>query len=787
MQTSFIDGSGAERQAAAESLQRVLTALGSPCGTEAEAASAEKEKLEQLRNRRIEPVTIVWETKPAFVAVRFPGGVGAAVQWSIKLESGKSLTGRIEPGEVKTKPAAGPDGQKVESALLPLPKQLPAGYHKLTLEIGSDRLETHLLVAPERSYRAPEEEQRRDWGVFAPLYALTSDRSLGCGDLSDLRELASWTSGLGGRVVATLPLLACFLGEKPGPFDPSPYAPVSRLFWNELFIDPTKSPEFVRCTDARAVMNSSNFQIEAGSIRDAELVDYRRAAGLKRSVLEKLAGQFERDGGRNSQSFKQFQIEQPLASEYAAFRAVTERQGKDWAQWPAKLQKGTLTPSDYDPAVARYHVYAQYLAWMELLALGSEIKSAGGVMYLDLPVGVSPFGYDTWKFRDQFAAGCSTGAPPDPYFTGGQNWGFPPMHPETVRRDAYAYLRACLRNHMRHAEYLRLDHVMAFHRLFWIPDGMSAADGVYVQYHAEELYAILCIESHRHRCRLVGENLGTVPPEVNEALHTHDLCGLYVAQYEMQPQQPALRPVPANCVASVNTHDMAPFAAYWSGQDIDDRIGLGMLDESKRDAERSTRGKQRDALIAQMRKDKRLPAGKADEAALRDAMLAHLCESPADFVLVSLEDLWLETKWQNVPGTMDQHPNWRRRFKMQLEQLQRNAGVVRVLKAMNAARKGAAGAKPAKPAAKEAAPSAPVKEAATKPAKAPAVRELPAKAPSKSAAATKNSAKPAPKKVAKAPAKPAPKPAKQPVKKAATKPAAKKAAAKPVKKKLARR
>jgi 4-alpha-glucanotransferase len=308
------------------------------------------------------------------------------------------------------------------------------------------------------------------------------------------------------------------------------------------------------------------------------------------------------------------------------------------------------------------------------------------MLYLDLPVGVSPHGFDTWRHRGLFAA-CATGAPPDPYFTGGQNWGFPPMHPDACREDGYGYLRACLRFHMLHAEYLRLDHVMAFRRLFWIPSGLSAADGVYVRYRDEELYAVLCLESHRNRCRLVGENLGTVPAEVNAALTRHDLCGLYVGQYEMQPTRPALRPVPRNCVVSVNTHDMPPIARMWSAGDVDDRIGLGMLEKKRRGAERRTRERMKRALIAFLRAERLLGKGRPDLASVRDALLRFLARSPADFVLVNLEDLWLETTWQNIPGTMREHPNWRRRLRLTLEEIEGDGEIGRVLRMVDRARK----------------------------------------------------------------------------------------------------
>jgi 4-alpha-glucanotransferase len=249
---------------------------------------------------------------------------------------------------------------------------------------------------------------------------------------------------------------------------------------------------------------------------------------------------------------------------------------------------------------------------------------------------------------------------------------------------------------MRHADYLRLDHVMAFHRLFWIPDGMTAADGVYVRSRGEELFAVLCLESHRNRCRLVGENLGTVPPEVNRAIARHDLCGLYVGQYEMQPTSPALRPVPPNCVASVNTHDMPPLATAWAGGDVGDRIALGMLDRSRKGAELAARARQKKSLVAFLRARRLLPTGRVDARRVRDALLLFLAQSEADFLLVNLEDLWLERRWQNVPGTMDEHPNWRRKLRLSLDELAADRGIASLLLRIDAARRGRTTVRPAR-------------------------------------------------------------------------------------------
>ncbi|HBS29282.1 MAG TPA: 4-alpha-glucanotransferase, partial [Phycisphaerales bacterium] len=596
-------------------------------------------------------------------------------------------------------PGGGWGGGVARAVFVRLPRDLPFGYHRLVVDAPGERHETLLIRAPRRAFAHEPGVCDREWGLFCPLYALRSGASrhpggaggpnLGCGDFTDLRELAEWSASLGGRVLATLPLLASFNGERPGPFDPSPYAPVSRRFWNELFIDPALAPGFDQCDEAKRLLQSDDLRREAAALRAIDAVDYRRAATLKRRVLEALSAHFFASGGEGGEDYRAFLRERPDAAHYAAFRAATEKHAESWDKWPARQRKGALKPGDFDPPVQQFHLYAQYAADRQIAGLAREVRGRGGLVYLDLPVGVSPYGFDVWSDQSLFAMGCSTGAPPDPYFTGGQNWGFAPMRPDACRAEGYRSFIASLRHHMKQSDYLRLDHVMAFHRLFWIPDGRGASEGVYVHYEAEEFYAILCLESHRHRCRLVGENLGTVPPAVNKALNAHDLCGLFVGQYECQPSAArALRPVPTNCVASVNTHDMPPFAKSWEGSDIDDRIALRMLDPARRAPEHEHRRKVNAALAAFLRKKGLLAPGATGAAPLRDALHAYLGRSSADFLLLNIEDLWLESRWQNIPGTLEEHANWRHKLRLTLDELRADARIAGQLRAVDHARRG---------------------------------------------------------------------------------------------------
>lgn len=651
--TAYTDAFGERRVATDEALARVLAALGSPAGSEAEALRSLRRLDDERRRRWIEPVIVSWIGRRSSAAISPPEKTGGRIEWSIRLEAGGEVGGIASLARLTRQ------GRPV----LPLPASLPPGYHALRLRVGRERIKTTIIRAPPRAY-APE-RAGSEWGLFCPAYALRSERNWGVGDLSDLRALASWGRSLGGRVVATLPMLASHLGHGGSYFDPSPYVPVSRLFWNELFVDATLMPEFERCAEARRLVNSWGFRREAASLRRLELVDYRRAAALKRRVLDCLAETFFAGGGERSPVFTRFMAENPLARDYAAFRAEEEH-----------------------ARTRRYHLYAQYAAWIQLTALGAGLHAAGDRLYLDMPVGVSERGFDVRRFPRVFARGVSAGAPADAMFTSGQDWRFPPMHPEGCREGCHAYFRACLGSHMRHADVLRLDHVMMLHRLFWIPQGMPADEGLYVRYPSEEMYAILCLESHRHRCRLVGENLGTVPPEVNEALRRRRLLGLYVAQCEARAAGRALRPLPRECVASLNTHDLPPIAAFLSGRDIGERARLGVLESRRRRQERAARGRVRKALVAFLRAKRLLPRGRDDAGAVRDALHEWLGRSESRLMLVNIEDLWLETRCQNVPGTIDEHPNWRRKLRKTLEEIVGNRRVERLLKRIDGARRG---------------------------------------------------------------------------------------------------
>jgi 4-alpha-glucanotransferase len=667
VETAYVDALGRQRQAAPEALLRVLRVLGAPVARVGDARGALRERVRDEWARGLEPVHVFWDGGPGHVPLRLPARQArGALHCRLLLEDGAEqpwvcrLDDLTEDGRARV-------GRAVYVVKrLDLPEALPPGYHQLTLELPGASFQTLLLSAPARAYQG--DPARRDWGAFLPLYALQSQHSWGCGDFSDLGRLLDWVGSLGGGLVGTLPLLAAHLDD---PCEPSPYSPLSRLFWNELYLDVSRAPELERCPEARELMRSAGFVEELLLVRGAPLVEYARVMALKRRVLAELARAFFRAPSERRTAFAQFLREDPRVEDYAAFRAVQQRWREPWAQWPGPLRDGLLTAGDFEEENQRYHLYVQWLASEQMRELSARARQLGAGMYLDLPLGVHPQGYDVWRERRAFAPGVSGGAPPDVVFPRGQSWGFAPLHPEGIRAGGYGYVRAYVHKQMRLAGVLRIDHMPSFHRVFWVPDGMDAHEGIYVRYPSEELYALFSLESHRQRTRLVGEDLGTVPPEVPEAMQRHGIGRMYVVQYELKPEKErALPEAPAGSVASVNTHDMPPFAAYWAGQDVEQRRELGLVGEEAAAAAWQERQAMREALAYFLRA-RGLLGPSAEVGAILRACHRYLAAGPARTVLVSLEDLWLETNPQNVPSTFAEYPNWRRKARHALEEIER--------------------------------------------------------------------------------------------------------------------
>ncbi len=482
-----------------------------------------------------------------------------------------------------------------------LPADLPIGCHTLQVVTGSGAEECIVVVAPDAmpGVRAG----LRQSALFVPAYALWESDD----PLPSFGHLATVARHLGNRgidMLATLPLYAAFLDD---PFDPSPYSPISRLHWNEAYLadsgfdDP--GPEY-RFDD------------------HAETVDWRRLAARRRRQLITAA---ETADGSLRSALEQFVAEHPDVGAYARFRS--EHDG----------------PTDTSAEVVeRSQVLGQYLCDRQL----GEVAGQGATVSLDLPIGSHPAGYETWRYPSLFATTMSVGAPPDTFFTDGQNWGFPPQLPGAMRSSGYDLWRQMIERAGRHADMLRIDHVMAVHRLWWVPDGFPADKGVYVTYPHDELLAVIAATAAASGVSIVGENLGTVPPAVTDALDRWQVLGMWEEQFAMDG--PALGTIPAHSVAGIRTHDMAAFAHHVDTTDLSTYRTLVHVEPDD------------------------------DAGVLLDTVLTRLAASDAQVVVADLDDLLGETRPHNLPGRVV--PGiWQRRLDAPISEILSDERVTRRL------------------------------------------------------------------------------------------------------------
>jgi 4-alpha-glucanotransferase len=471
-----------------------------------------------------------------------------------------------------------------------LPPDLPVGCHRLAGTGANTEESATLVVPPTMMPRDPA--LAGGVGLFVPSYALW-ESSAPLPSFAHLAALVARAPRLDVDVVATLPLYAGFFDD---PFDPSPYAPVSRLHWNEVYVDDAALPA------APLPMQTA-------------LIDWRALARRRRRQLLDVCGDLD---PYLQTAVTRFVAERPDVGDYARYRA--ERRDPVDAGRPTAL-------------VRRSHELAQYLAHRQLRAVEGPGRA---VLGLDLPIGSHPEGYEPWAHGELFAPGMAVGAPPDEFFVEGQDWGFPPPLPAAGRRSGHELWQRLVARAGEQSSMLRIDHVMGVHRLWWIPDGASARDGVYVRYPREELLAVIAAQAATTDTTIVGEDLGTVPDEVREAMERWDMLGMYEEQFNLYDD--VLKPIPARSVAGIRTHDMPAFAAAFAGD--------------------ATGGVYRYRRLIEAELGH--PVGDRASDVL-DAALERLARSDAYVVVGDLDDLVGETAPHNVPGQVLE-TTWRRRL-----------------------------------------------------------------------------------------------------------------------------
>jgi 4-alpha-glucanotransferase len=514
--------------------------------------------------------------------------------------------------------------------------------------------------------RAWQGDAPRHWILAVQLYSLRSARNWGIGDFTDLKDLIPIAASHGAAGIGLNPLHALF---PDGPQQISPYAPNSRLFLNPLYIDVAAIPEGGR------TMNGS-----AAALRGGDLVDYSGVAKLKMDALRRAHERF-RAGATPARrdAFEAFRAERGEALlRFACFEVLRQRHDGPWPEWPAPWR----TPSRDDLAQFRsdnlaaceFEEFVQWTADGQLAECQAAAKANGMSvgLYIDVAVGIDPHGADAWAQQDAVISDVSVGAPPDEFNPGGQDWGLAPFNPSAVAADDFAPMRQLLAAAMRHAGAIRLDHVLGLKRVFMIPHGGASADGVYVRFPFEQLLRVVAEESVRFRCSVIGEDLGTVPEGFRETMAKWGLWTYRVMLFEREGDDAHFKPpeaYPEGALATFNTHDLPSFAGWRECHDLVVKRGLG-IDPGESDDARNWARRQLNEILGA----RGLGYAPDDPA----AVAAVLGATPSRLVAIALDDIVGVVDQINIPGTTDEHPNWRRKLPATLENLNEHAGFCRV-------------------------------------------------------------------------------------------------------------
>jgi (1->4)-alpha-D-glucan 1-alpha-D-glucosylmutase len=694
--TAYNDAFGNRREASTQSLRALLAEFGVRIDDAADAHRA----LEAVHRARwaqaLPPVAVVLAGEGAWhVPLRLPLAT-RTLRWQLTDEGGLTQHGEADASALHETARTEHGGVWLCERTLPMSLPLAAGYHRLRID-GLPG-ETLVLATPGHCYRPPAvRDGRRVWGPAVQLYSLRSPRNWGIGDFSDLDELVTLMAAQGADIVGLNPLHALFSAN---PAHASPYSPSSREQLDVLYIDVEAVDGFADCEPARHLVCSPAFQARLAALRAQALVDLPGVAAAKFEVLELLFAHFREmhlpelsapddDGlaflafvAERGEGLRQHALFETL---HAHFLAIdSELWG--WPVWPAAYRdpdSAEVTAFAVQHAQRlQFHQFLQWQAARQLAQASARCEAVGmGVgLYVDLAVSVDRAGSDAWTAQGVLAAGASIGAPPDEFNPAGQNWGLPPLRPDSLRADGYRFFMQTLRAGMRGAGALRIDHVMGLMRLFWIPPGRGAQDGAYVYYPLDEMLAIVAIESHRHRCMVVGEDLGTVEDAVREALAKADVLSyrlLYFEKFDGQHHEHhagGFKPpeaYPAAALVAVSTHDLATFAGWWAGHDLRVRLELGLFpDERVFDKQLLDRAQERIQLMLAAERGGLLSREEVAEAAgqalpstrVVEAVHAYLGAAPSALMMVQLEDAAGVVEQANMPGTVSEQPNWRRKL-----------------------------------------------------------------------------------------------------------------------------
>lgn len=695
IETQYVDAWGKPATIAESSKAKLLNTLGYDTSSDEKIQSQITQDIKSVWLSPLNPVQVVRNTQEINLAVRLPIElVNDDHTLTVTCENGDVLTHQFTPVDQEMTTMAHIDDVEFHEYVVTLPLDLPLGYHDVALSADDDEFaRSRLIVAPEACYTPNEiKEGKKIWGLSVQLYCVRSEKNWGIGDFSDLALLIEKAAGVGADFIGLNPIHALYPAN---PNACSPYGPSSRRWLNYLYIDVTAIDGYDDAS-VQAVVSSDEFKATLEHARNVEHVDYEAVAHVKlaalKAVFDVYDAKYLRKSTKQNKAFKAF-VEAggeslDMLAVYDALQSHLKAEGKDSWGWPVFPQE---YKDYYNPAVAKFksaneqdvkfYLFLQWIAAQQLELASNKATDAGMTigLYRDLAVGVSEGSAEIWGNKDLYCTGASVGAPPDILGPLGQNWGLPPMDPRKLYEQGYQPIIDLFASNMASSGSLRIDHVMALLRLWWVVKGDNAKDGGYVYYPVDDLLGILALESHRNQSLVIGEDLGTVPEEIRSKLADNGVYSYRVFFFEQAEDGGFFSPshYPVQSMSTLTTHDMPTLINYWHCLDLElgKEIGLYPTEEILQTLY-ADRHENKQAILDTLHGHGSIGDNVGRDVnhtgmnrELNNGMQVHMAGGSSALLSLQLED-WLEMdKPVNIPGTFDEYPNWRRKLTENIESM----------------------------------------------------------------------------------------------------------------------
>jgi 4-alpha-glucanotransferase len=698
--------------------QQVLAAMGYPMEDEAALIDVLNTEAETNWLTFVEPVTISKVDEPTYFCFKIPIDYANDELNVVVKQNGKTVTSfSFVPVDSELLAAVEIRELEIHQYMAVHQFDLSLGYYEVELmeegveePLGTGRL----IVAPNSCYKQPALlEGKKLWGPSIQLYSVKTKRNWGIGDFTDLNYLVEKMADNGADFIGLNPIHALYPNN---PDMCSPYSPSSRRWLNVIYIDVESVDGFKSNTEVQTIVNSSEFKAQLIELRNTSHVNYHEVMALKLKVLKPLYQGFVNNhidkASSLAEQFSAFKVlGEDSLKKLATYDAIQDirnqnKEGIDnnwgWPVWPKELQ-------DYDSemvqafvnenaALVDFYAFLQFIANLQLEGVANTSKEKGMTIgtYRDLAVGVSEGSTEIWGNQDLYRTQASVGAPPDVLGPLGQNWGLPPMDPIKLYEQAYQPIIDLFRSNMQACGALRIDHVMALVRLWWVPKGNEATKGAYVQYPVDDLLAILALESHLNQCSVIGEDLGTVPEGISEKLTEYGVHSYKVFFFERAEDGGFFSPshYVEQAMATLTTHDMPTLIGYWHCKDIELGQELGLYtDASVIEDLYNSRAHDKQQILNSLHGHNAITESIGQDAmqvamtqSLNYSLQLHMAIGNSALLSLQLED-WLQMDMPvNVPGTSNEYPNWRRKLSTDLEDMFEDDAINKLAKEITKAR-----------------------------------------------------------------------------------------------------